>query len=172
MSGPYVLLQFGDDPFNNAFEDLEGRSAFTVTAAGYNPNTVIKLTREAEWSQQHPSIMGPVNSYFYFGPENAPGYIIYGNNRNTIPMPYFIRQRRDGSTSRYFTSQSGKDYKWRIAPTRMELLDGRTSLAVWELSHPEDEFHARLTVKPPGLPIVTEIVTTLALNRMSQQLQW
>ncbi|KAG5651261.1 hypothetical protein H0H81_009305 [Sphagnurus paluster] len=118
MSAVYVLLQFGDDPFNNMFEDVEGRRAFT---AGFNPNAVIKLTREAEWSQQHPSIMGPVNSYFYFGPEYAPGYIIYGNNRNTIPMPYFIRQRREGSTSRYFTSQNGKDFKWRITPTRMEV---------------------------------------------------
>lgn len=172
MSGQYALLQFGDDPFNNVFEDLEGRSAFTVTAAAFTPNAIIKVTREADWSQQHPSIMGPVNSYLYFGPDNAPGYIIYGNNRNNIPMHYFIRQRREGSTSRYFTSQSGRDYKWRISPTRMELFDGRTSMAVWELSHPEDEFHARLTIKAPGLPIVTEVVTTLALNRMAQQLGW
>lgn len=30
MSGQYVLLQFGDDPFHNKFEDIEGRDAFTV----------------------------------------------------------------------------------------------------------------------------------------------
>ncbi|RDB19983.1 hypothetical protein Hypma_013032 [Hypsizygus marmoreus] len=172
MSGAYVLLQFGDDPFNNRFEDLEGRAAFTITAAGYNPNAVIRLTREAAWAQQHPSIMGPVNSYLYFGPENAPGYVVYGNNRNSIPMAYFLRQRREGSSSRYFTAQSGKDYKWRITPQRMELLDGRTTLATWELSHPEDDFHARLTVRAGGLPIVTEVVTTLALNRMAQMLSW
>lgn len=51
-------------------------------------------------------------------------------------------------------------------------MDGRTTLAVWELSHPEDEFHARLTIKHSGLPLVTEIVTTLLLNRMSQALSW
>lgn len=30
MSGPYILLQFGDDPFHHKFEDLEGRDAFTM----------------------------------------------------------------------------------------------------------------------------------------------
>jgi hypothetical protein len=30
MSGPYILLQFGFDPFSNKIEDLEGRAAFTV----------------------------------------------------------------------------------------------------------------------------------------------
>lgn len=30
MSSQYVLLQFGSDPFNARYEDLEGRSAFTL----------------------------------------------------------------------------------------------------------------------------------------------
>lgn len=30
MSGPYVLLQFGQDPFKYKMEDLEGRKAFTM----------------------------------------------------------------------------------------------------------------------------------------------
>lgn len=30
MSGPHTLLQFGADPFNTKFEDLEGRAAFTM----------------------------------------------------------------------------------------------------------------------------------------------
>ena len=30
MSGLYILLQFGFDPFSNKIEDLEGRAAFTV----------------------------------------------------------------------------------------------------------------------------------------------
>ena len=30
MSGPYILLQFGEDPFSHRFEDLECRPAFTV----------------------------------------------------------------------------------------------------------------------------------------------
>ncbi|KNZ72690.1 hypothetical protein J132_02123 [Termitomyces sp. J132] len=171
MSDSHVLLQYGDDPFNNTFDDLEGRRAFSM-CAGHLPNAVYRLTREPAWSQRHPSIMGPGKSYFYFGPEYAPGYIIYGNNRNTLPMLHFLRQHREGSTSRYFTSQAGKDYKWRISPSRMELFDSRTILAVWELSHPDDEYHARLIIRPPGLPVVTEIVTTLAMNRMAQQLRW
>lgn len=102
---------------------------------------VLKLTREGTWANQHPGIMGPDNSYFYFGPANSPGYIVYGNNRISIPMSYLSRQNRTGSTyvdglqltdrvpvahrfchrSRYFTSQSGKHYKWRITSTRMEV---------------------------------------------------
>lgn len=58
----------------------------------------MRLTREAAWSQQHPSIMGPDNSFFYFGPGPSPGYIVYGNNRTSIPMGHFTRQRREGST--------------------------------------------------------------------------
>ncbi|KAG6844362.1 hypothetical protein H0H87_007543 [Tephrocybe sp. NHM501043] len=126
MSTSYVLLQFGDDPFNNVFDDLEGRRAFTVYGHRLDLNF-------------RPSDSSPANS---------------------------------AHRSRYFTSQNGKDYKWRISPSRMELFDGRTTLAIWELSHPDDDFHARLTIKPPGLPVVTEIVTTLAMNRMAQELQW
>ena len=105
------------------------------------PNLVIKLTREATWSQQHPSIMGPNNSYFYFGPDTSSGYIMYGNNPTSHLMTHSIRQKREGSTyvqqthfppihpvtdvgpcrSRYFTSQNGKDYKWRVTPRRMEV---------------------------------------------------
>ncbi len=46
------------------------------------------------------------------------------------------------------------------------------SPSVVDLSSPEDDFHARLTIKPSGLHIVTEIVTTLILNRMAQDLNW
>lgn len=53
-----------------------------------------------------------------------------------------------------------------------QCISGRTTVALWEYSEPEDEFHARLTIRPAGLPIVTEIVTTLTLNRMAQALDW
>jgi hypothetical protein len=54
-----------------------------------------------------------------------------------------------------------------------QCMDGRSTLAVWELnSHPRDEFYARLTIKASGLALVTEILTTLILNRMSQWLSW
>ncbi|KAI5834722.1 hypothetical protein EV122DRAFT_226779 [Schizophyllum commune] len=191
-----VLLQFGDNPFTARFEDLEGRAAVTLEEAASTPNIIVKLTREAQWADRHEGILGPSNSYLYFGPSQSPGYVVYGNNRNSIAMAHFLRQNRENTTSRHFTAQSGKDYKWRITPTRMELIsrfarcplstscsaahdasrdscvDGRTTLAVWEVSHPDDEFHAKLTIRPAGIPIVTEIVTTLVLNRMAQALQW
>lgn len=45
-------------------------------------------------------------------------------------------------------------------------------MAVWETSKLEDEFHARLTIKHPALAIVTELMTTLTLNRIAQVLNW
>ena len=60
----------------------------------------------------------------------------------------------------------------RTASSHPQCVDGRTTLAVWEVSHPDDEFHAKLTIRPAGIPIMTEIVTTLVLNRMAQALQW
>lgn len=54
-----------------------------------------------------------------------------------------------------------------------QCIEGRaTVLAVWEMSQPEDLFHARLTIKSAGLAIVTEILTTLTLNRMAHTLSW
>ncbi|KAJ7590280.1 hypothetical protein C8J56DRAFT_859705 [Mycena floridula] len=179
-----VLLQFGSDPFNSRYEDLEGRSVFSLSLASPSPTLIIRLTREPQWAQQHPGVMGPERSWFYFGPPSggnladfrvervSPGYVVYGNNRISLPMAHLVRQQRAGSTSRYFTAQSGRDYKWRISETRMECLYNRTTLAIWELSHPEDEHHARLTIKPQGLPLITEIITTLILNRMYLELKW
>jgi len=167
----YVLLQFGTDPFNNKFEDLESRPAFTVKEVERNPNIVVRITREPEWSQQHPGIMGPNKSFLYFGPDHSLGYLVYGNSP-TQPMSNSVRQKREGSTSRYFTAQNGRDYKWKISPTRMECIEGRsTTIAVWERSHPRDEYHARLTIRPTGLAVVTEILTTLTLNHISQLLK-
>jgi hypothetical protein len=51
-------------------------------------------------------------------------------------------------------------------------LDGRTTIAAWELGQPEDIFSARLTIKHSGLSMVTEILTTLSLNRMALSLDW
>ncbi|EIW76263.1 hypothetical protein CONPUDRAFT_139678 [Coniophora puteana RWD-64-598 SS2] len=169
MSGPYILLQFGSDPFDYKLEDLEGRPAFTMYVEG-TPNVVMHIAREAEWRQQHTTIMGPDNSFLYFGPERMPGYMVYGNGAQQ-PMTSSLR-KKDSSGSRFFTSQSGKELKWKITPQRMECSDGRTSVATWELSQPEDMFHARLTVKAAGMPIVTEVMTTLALNRMASELGW
>ncbi|KIY68417.1 hypothetical protein CYLTODRAFT_261770 [Cylindrobasidium torrendii FP15055 ss-10] len=167
-----VLYQFGVDPFNARYEDAEGRPAFTLSLAAEAPNLVIRLARDVTWAQLHPAIMGPANAFFYFGPRNAAGYIVYGNNRVNVPMPYLTRQQREGSQSRYFTTQSGKVYKWRIASQQMECTDGRNTVATWEQGSPDEEVDARLTIKSHGLPIITEIVTTLILNRMARELNW
>ncbi|KAF9068146.1 hypothetical protein BDP27DRAFT_1327698 [Rhodocollybia butyracea] len=173
MAGSCVLLQFGTDPFNNRYEDPEGRLAFSLSLGSELPNLVIRLARQIPWTQQFPNVMGPENAYFYFGPGNTPGYIVYGNNRISLPMAHMSRQQREGSTSRYFTAQSGKHYKWRISPQRMECMDGRTSLAVWEaLPSNENDYDARITFRPSALMLITEIMTTLILNRMYLALGW
>jgi len=143
----------------------------TFSQVGETPNIVTRLTREAAWAQQHLAIMGPSNSFFYFGPSKTPGYLVYGNLSH-LSMLDSMQRKRESSTSRYFKSQSGKECKWKVTPWRMECFCGGSSIAVWELGQPEDEFHACLTIKPAGLPIVTEIVTTMTLLRMSQALNW
>ncbi|KAF5358694.1 hypothetical protein D9758_007759 [Tetrapyrgos nigripes] len=141
--------------------------------ASQSPNLVIRLSRDGNWTQRIPGIMGPDNSYFYFGPEHSPGYIMYGNNLITLPMAHLSRQQREGSTSRYFTAQSGKIYKWRISPQRMECMDGRACICVWEMfSTSEHEFDARVTLSPVAMTLVTEIMTTLILNRMYLASGW
>lgn len=62
-----------------------------------NPNLILKLTREAAWAQQHPNVMGPSSSFFYFGPNRSPGYLAYGSS-GTQPMANSRRQKKDGST--------------------------------------------------------------------------
>ncbi|OCH94507.1 hypothetical protein OBBRIDRAFT_789195 [Obba rivulosa] len=172
MTGSYVLLQFSEDPINNYFEDLESRKAFTIRAVEENPNLIVKVTRELDWSQQHPDVMGPDNSFFYFGPSRTPGFLIYGNTPHQ-PMANSRRQKKETSTSRYFTAQNGKEFKWRIAAPRLECVDSKGNIvAVWERSQLEDEFHARLTVKQSALAVITEIMTTLTLNRVAQALNW
>ncbi|KAF7290424.1 hypothetical protein HMN09_01300500 [Mycena chlorophos] len=189
MATSYVLLQYGADAFNARFFDLEARSAFTVSPVSHNPNLVVKLSREVAWTQHHPGTMGPDAAYFYFGPSvpgsgtsvygvgvptPSPGYLTYGNNRHSFAMPNMRRQKTEGSTSRYFVAQNGREYKWRTSQQRnsMELTDGRTTFATWDLSTPTDEFDARVTIRQAGLPFVTEIMATLVLNRMSESLGW
>ncbi|KAJ3719193.1 hypothetical protein C8R42DRAFT_113743 [Lentinula raphanica] len=173
MSGSYVIFQFGTDPFNNRYEDSEGRLAFSLYLASQSPNMVIRLARHIPWAEQYPNVMGPENAYFYFGPEMSPGYIVYGNNQISIRMSHMSRQQREGSTSRYFTAQSGRHYKWRITPQRMECMDGRTCIALWEAVPSTDfDYDARVTLRPSALMLITEIMTTLILNRMYLTLNW
>ncbi|KZT29491.1 hypothetical protein NEOLEDRAFT_1107259, partial [Neolentinus lepideus HHB14362 ss-1] len=170
MNSTYTLLQYGEDPFDTSFEDLEGRFAFFFEQ---NPNLIMTLSREAEWAQQHPDIMGPSNSYLYFGPAKSPGYLVYGNGP-TQSMINSLRQKKDSSSSRYFTAQNGKEFKWRnVSQNRMECVDSsRNVVATWEIATPEEEHYARMTLKHVALATVTEIITTLTLNRIAQALNW
>ncbi len=45
-------------------------------------------------------------------------------------------------------------------------------MALWETSQLSDPFAAKLTFKHATLPIITEIVTTLTLNRIAQVSNW
>ncbi|RDX55320.1 hypothetical protein OH76DRAFT_1396706 [Lentinus brumalis] len=173
MSSSYVLLQFSSDPWNARFEDLENRLAFTVTMVDENPNLIMKVSREAPWAQQHPEIMGPSNSYFYFGPNRSPGHFIYGNSTYHT-MAQARNRKKENSSSRYFFAQNCKEYKWRIhSPQRLECVDSKgNTIALWEISQLTDPFAARLTLKPAALLIVTEIVTTLTLNRIAIVSNW
>ncbi|KAI0329640.1 hypothetical protein GY45DRAFT_1346435 [Cubamyces sp. BRFM 1775] len=168
-SSTYSLLQFSADPWNARFEDLESRLAFTVDE---NPNLIMKIAREAPWAQQHPDIMGPSNSYLYFGPNRTPGHLIYGNSTYHT-MAQARHKKKESSTSRYFWAQNGKEYKWRVAPQRLECVDSKGNvIALWETSQLADPFAAKLTIKHAALPIITEIVTTLTLNRIAQVSNW
>ncbi|KAJ7913276.1 hypothetical protein B0H13DRAFT_1874091 [Mycena leptocephala] len=185
MSDTYVLLQYGADACNIWFQDLEGTTAFTVPGLPC-PQPDSKAVARGCLVAASPGAMGPDAAFFYFGPSRSshssiygegtptptPGFIIYGNNRNSIPMGYLQRQNRKGSQSRYFTTQSGRDYKWKIMPQRMELVNSRSTLAVWELSTPTDGFYARLTIRQAGLAIITELMATLTINLMSENFGW
>ncbi|KAF9476720.1 hypothetical protein BDN70DRAFT_153736 [Pholiota conissans] len=172
-NGPYTLIQWGDDPLRHHYIDHEGRMAFTVKEVDRNPNILIRVARETAWSQHYPSVLGPDNAYLYLGPESTMGYVIYGNNPTNFPMHYFLRPgKQPQSTSRYFRCQNGKDYKWKVTTHRMECFDGRTSIAVWDVSHPSEEYFAKLVITQKGMGIVTEILTSLIVNRMCLALGW
>ncbi|KAI0787071.1 hypothetical protein BC629DRAFT_1593603 [Irpex lacteus] len=171
MSTSQVLLQYGADPWAMRFEDLESRVAFTTSLLEEQPNLLLRLTREPSWSQQHPDIMGPSSSFFYFGPSRSPGHLAYGNSAPQ-PMSNSMRRKRDANT-RFFVTQSGKEYKWRLSPTRYECYDAKNMLvAVWELAQRSEPFYARLTLKHAALPVVTELLTTFTLNRIVEALNW
>lgn len=171
----YILTQYGDDPFNHHYRDRDNFSAFTIKRQESNPNPVIRMTRENAWAQLHSSIMGPENSFLYFGPNTIAGFVLYGSNSTPIQMAKCCRQNRANTTSRYFITQTGKEYKWRYLDNgKMECVDGRTLLATWEpASDPEDEsVTGRLTLRHSALAFVTELMTALLVNRFSVVQEW
>ncbi|PIL37617.1 hypothetical protein GSI_01311 [Ganoderma sinense ZZ0214-1] len=147
--------------------------ASLVVQVDENPNLIMKIARETPWASQHSDIMGPPNSYFYFGPNRTPGHLIYGNSTYQT-MAQARHRKKESSTSRYFWAQNIREYKWRvISPQRLECVDPKGNLiALWETSQLADPFAAKLTIKHAALPIITEIVTTLILNRIAQVSNW
>lgn len=61
-----------------------------------SPNLVVQLSRKDDWAALHPAVMGPRNSYLYFGPNIAPGQLAYGNGEK-FGMGYFLRKKKEGS---------------------------------------------------------------------------
>lgn len=60
-----------------------------------------------------------------------------------------------------------------VLTSLLQCYDGKNSLvAVWELAQRSDPVYARLTLKQPALPMVTELLTTFTLNRISESLNW
>ncbi|KAJ7897850.1 hypothetical protein B0H13DRAFT_1884516 [Mycena leptocephala] len=177
MSDTYVLLQYGADACNIWFQDLEEPQRSLCLPC---PNLIVKLSRELS-GRSITRRNGPDAAFFYFvlsfitlidirrgTPTPTPGFIIYGTIA-TRSDGYLQRQNRKGSQCvTYFTTQSGRDYKWKIMPQRMELVNSRSTLAVWELSTPTDGFYARLTIRQAGLAIITELMATLTINLMSE----
>ncbi|TFY63257.1 hypothetical protein EVG20_g6389, partial [Dentipellis fragilis] len=101
----------------------------------------------------------------------SPGYIVFGN-AEARGMRGLLWAKRRSSTSRYFTSQSGREMKWKMSGARMECMDGSKTLAVYEPDQASADFAAILTIQAPGLAVVTEIVATLMLARIAKVLQW
>jgi hypothetical protein len=86
------------NPIDIAFPLNDFSGVLCASQIDRNPNPLIRITREAAWSQQHPNIMGPDNAYLYLGPESSSGYVVYGGNRTHIAMNFFLRPgRREGS---------------------------------------------------------------------------
>ncbi|EAU82598.1 hypothetical protein CC1G_07880 [Coprinopsis cinerea okayama7 len=165
----YTLWQYGDEPMRHAYRDDNGLEAFTIAIVSQDPNKIVRITREAPWTEQHETIMGPANSFLYLGADDHPGYVVYGNGTIHISMNFFLRPGKKENS----TAQNGKDYKWKIVNShRMECVDGRTTLAIWEITSPTHEAFARLELHPSSLTFITEILTSLTLNRIAQAQGW
>lgn len=54
----------------------------------------------------------------------------------------------------------------------MQCVDGKEVLAIYEAGQASRDYSALLTIRHPGLAVVTEILTTLMLSHMAILLQW
>jgi hypothetical protein len=131
-SKTYALLERGTCPLETTFVDEEGRPSFTmfvspsplssstypICSSSYrDPNLLIRVAREKEWSQQHASdVKGAASAFVYLDHVAQPVHIAFGNGERQ-PTAEWMRPARKDENVRAFTSQSigqfGGEYKWR-----------------------------------------------------------
>ncbi|KIY49130.1 hypothetical protein FISHEDRAFT_72939 [Fistulina hepatica ATCC 64428] len=162
------LRQVDLNPFRAKYENSDGLTAFEMTQAVASPNVVMMLCRNEKWTALHPEIKGPSKVFFYFGPELSPGYVAFGNNRETVSMRQFLR-KADKGRSRLFTALNGKLFTWHYADDHNLICfdDRRQIIAKWCRSVHDQAADAALVLFPAAMPVVDEVLVALSLNRMA-----
>jgi len=107
----------------------------------------------------------PASAWLYFTSEDKmEGYIKFGS-REPTSLAEHVAQAHPSSSSRWFTGLDGQRYKWKPASRSLHCYDAKDRLlAVYEYGV-DDVFFAKLDIKQGAENMVTEIVTTLLLNR-------
>jgi hypothetical protein len=153
------------------------------------------VNREKGWAQQHASdIKGSSSAFLYFDHARRPAHVAFGAGERQRAADWLRPARKDARV-RAFTSQSigefGGEYKWRACSSEKlevwpvfctscgqpserlpQLLKGSAVIATWERKLDVDGNDAQLTLKHAALPIITDVLATLTLNRMRLELGW
>ncbi|KDQ15465.1 hypothetical protein BOTBODRAFT_173944 [Botryobasidium botryosum FD-172 SS1] len=147
---------------DNEFRDSQVRTAYFIQAVRQEP-VATKITRMTDWiaAPDHE----PWCTWLYFSSGTAmQGWIKFGSQSPT-PMGDHLRPLAPTSSTRCYTGLDGREYMWRHASRRLECYDNQERLlAVYEYLL-DDVYFAKLDIKWGAEPLVTEIVTTLLLNR-------
>ncbi|KAF8602575.1 hypothetical protein BDV93DRAFT_509127 [Ceratobasidium sp. AG-I] len=154
-----ILFDTTGDLFDNEFKDVEGRVMYQLETLQNQPR-VTQLTRTQERLALHPT--EPWRATMHFGAADGLGHLQLGE-REVVPMANYLR--RKGSAGRYFVAVDGNEYQWRPASRRLECYDKNDRLIAmyeWLLDGPS---HARLEIKIGGWHILSELISTLLLNR-------
>ncbi|CAE6471024.1 unnamed protein product [Rhizoctonia solani] len=155
-----VLFDVTGDLFNNKFIDAEGRVIYELTTVQTQPR-VTQLDRTNERLALHPS--EPWRATMCFGDGDKLGDLHLGG-RPAVPMVLYLK-RKNGLPGRSFVAVDGNEYQWRPGSRRLECYDKNDRLIAlyeWLLDGPS---HARLEIKIGGWHILSELITTLLLNR-------
>ncbi|CEL63922.1 hypothetical protein RSOLAG1IB_05687 [Rhizoctonia solani AG-1 IB] len=157
-----VLFDSTGDLFNNEFIDAEGRVIYKLATLHTQPN-VTQLERTKERLALHPS--EPWRAVMQFGNGGELGHLYLGERPATPMATYLKRKSGLPGRSRFFVAVDGNEYQWRPGSRRIECYDKNDRLIAlyeWLLDGPS---HARLEIKIGGWHILSEIMTTLLLNR-------